>query len=77
MICAFAPGFTPVRIAVKVEACLKAMRSRCDDHVVVLAEKAEEIQMKLTKRNRDNLNLVRDNVTFITGTPNSSRSLKV
>lgn len=77
LICAFQPSYALIRIAAAVETFVNATRSRSNESIIVLSNRAEEIEHRLKRKCRYQGEYVDQKVFFVTGVPTSTRSLRV
>lgn len=73
LVCAFTPSYALPRILAAIETFVEATRIRSQDHIVILADNAEEIEQAAV----DHPFLQDENIKLVKGIPNSSRGLEV
>jgi hypothetical protein len=77
LICAFQPTYALVRIVVAVETFVNSTRSRSDELIVVLSNRAEEIEARMRKKCQSSSEFFDNKLHFVVGIPNSLRHLRV
>jgi hypothetical protein len=77
LVCAFQPTYSLVRIVAAVETFVSATRSRSDEIIVVLCNRAEQIEKRLAYRTRVHGEFFDNKLYFVQGIPNSVRHLRV
>lgn len=77
LVCAFQPTYALIRIVAAVETFVSSTRSRSDEIIVVLSNRADEIEARMRKKARNQSEYFDNKLCFVNGIPNSVRHLRV